>query len=138
MDTATSALNDSDKKILKVPKKVEVYFPTSTAVIDQLETNFQRLVGLYFWRVNMVRMDDSSEASGVARRLIMAPMLNYIDATRAKVEQIYKHYGVDINFDRIVTMTAEERETEIRIIDMLYEKGVLTIEQRNDKLKALI
>lgn len=138
MERTTSTLNDSDKKILKTPKDVKVYFPTSTAVIDQLETNFQRLVGLYFWRVNMVRMDDSSEASGVARRLIMAPMLNYIDATRAKVEQIYRNYEVEISFDRIVTMTVEERRGEIDIINMLYDKQVITLEQRNDKLKALI
>ena len=137
MDTATSALNDNERKILKVPKKVEVYFPTSTAVVDQLETNFQRLVALYFKRVNMVHMDDSSEASGVARRLVMAPMLNYIDATRTKVEEIYEHYDVKVTFDRIVTMTVEERKGEIDIVDALFEKGVYTLEQRNDKLEAL-
>jgi hypothetical protein len=135
LNKTTNTLGDERNKILQFPQKVDVYYPTSTAAVDQLQTNHERLIALFWKNVHMVELDDSSQASGVARRLVMKPMLNYVTQIRDSVTEIFEMFGVkEYSFDRIVTSTVQERRDELALLMELRNANV--IDQPTFELKA--
>jgi len=139
LNQLSSAVRDKKKRYLNVGKDVTIALQTATAAVDQLETNFRRLYPLYLKDIHMIELDDSSTASGVARRLVMQPMLSYIQNKRQDIIEVYQALGVaDFEFDKIVTLTTEERAAEYAFLKQLRDDMVITPEEFKIRAAKLI
>jgi len=73
---------------------------TSTAVVDQLVTEFDRLKPLYF---QLVRCVDTTtpvqRPSGTDRELVLDPMFSYVDYVRAQVDGVLALYGASWTYE---------------------------------------
>ena len=135
----SAAMSDDDARGIAVPKRVDIHELGSTAVVDQYLNDFSNLLPLYRKRVHMVELDDTSGASGVARRLVMAPMLNYVQTTRSQVKEIYKEaFAINLKFDKIITSTVAERQQELELLTSLRDAGSITPDEFKERSRSLI
>lgn len=123
-DKAKAALTGPDPNIF-MPGGVRVQTATGSAVIDSLLTQSDKLEN--FWRKAMkdtIAADDSAE-SGVARRLKMMPMLQFIRVTRRQLELIYGSFNVKLTFDKVRVQTIDERAAEYNLLKQMRADGVI-------------
>jgi len=67
---------------------------TSTAVVDQLATEFDRLKPLYFQQVYCVDTTTPVQRpSGTDRELVLDPMFSYVDYVRSQMDGVLALYG---------------------------------------------
>ena len=126
LNQTRESFNDPDNQYVGVPNAVSVDFPANTSAVDQLNTDFERLLKLFLKDVRTVEIDDTSQSSGVARRLALLPELSYTMEVRHDVKEIYALLGVSkFEFDTILTSTIQERQAEYELLKELRRDGVI-------------
>jgi len=138
LNQTRASFNDPDNQYVGVPNAVRVDFPRNTSAVDQLHTEFERLLSLYWKDTHVVEIDDASQSSGIARRLALQPMLSYVQGVRHDVTEIYTLLKVnEFEFDAIVTSTIEERLKEFELLTSLKDRGLIDddkFKKRSEKL----
>ena len=127
-EKARDALEGIDQNIF-LPGGVRVQTATGSAVIDSLLRQDDKLN--IYWRKMLkdtIAADDSAE-SGVARRLKMTPMLQFVRVTREQLRLIYGGFGVALTFDKLQVQTIEERTAEYNLLKQKRADGVITDEE---------
>ena len=134
---AQEVFGDEDLDKIAVPKSATVEFMSTTAAVDQFLLDSKDLLPNYWKLTRLIEVSDSSKISGIARRLIMQPMLQYITSNQKKIVKIYRDWGFDIEFDTIPTMTVDERAGEFALLKSLRDSGAITPEQFKEKAARL-
>jgi len=131
------AMSDPTKTKLIVPKTVAVDFINTTAAVDQFLADGKDLLPNFWKLVRLIEVGDNLDISGIARRLIMQPMLQYITSNQKKIAKIYKDWGYDIQFDSVPTMSIDERTQELELLKQLRDAQAITPEEFNERAKKL-
>ena len=86
----------------------------------------------------IVASDDQGE-SGVARRLKMMPVLQFVRNTRSKIQTIYDaNGGIVIEFDKVQVATIDERSKEYELLKQARTDGAITPDEFNEKVSNLL
>lgn len=136
IDKAKAALGGPDPTIF-LPRGTTVQTATGSGIIDSLLKQGDKLED--YWRKAMkdtIAADDSAE-SGVARRLKMMPMLQFVRVTRRQLELIYGGFGVKLTFDKVRVQTVDERAAEYNLLKQMRLDGVITDDEFNRAAKDL-
>ena len=135
---AEDAFDDEDATNLVTPKQVSVDYLGTTAAVDQFLADSRDLLPMYWKQVRIIEVSDSADISGIARRIIMQPMLQYINSMRKKITKIYADWEYEVDFDPMPTMTVEERQQELALLTQLRDAQAIKPEEFSRRAAKLV
>ena len=138
MKQTEDAVKDEDATTLFIPRAAAVDFMGTTAAVDQFLRDSDALLPLYWKLTRLIEVGDSLNVSGVARRLIMQPMLYYIQSNMKKVKKIYSDWGYEITFDTIPILSIDERRAEFELLKSMRDSGSIDQEDFDRRVEKLI
>lgn len=115
----------SGRKVLNIPGNVTVTRLRSTEAVSQLLEESHDLERKYDEGVNDYLAAEDTVESGVARRLKMSPMLQFVKNQRARLVDIFDPFSVVLNFDKVQVQTVDERTAEYNLLKLMRDDGVI-------------
>ena len=126
---AADAIDSEDSHVLFVGNS-DVQLVANTALADQFLADFNNLFPRYADLMKIVNTSDASTMSGIARRLVMKPMLAYTERLKAQCQKIYiEAFGVELDFEQTVTRTTEEIRADYELLKQMRDDGTLSQEE---------
>ena len=129
---------EGDEGVISLPTGVDAEFPKTTAVVDQLHRDFALLLPLYFKTTNLMEVDDSTDLSGKALKILMQQTLEFITLTRKLVEDIYTNWGIQVQFESLPLLDATEKMAELTFLRELRDDKVITVTQYKHRAAKLL
>src|SRR3990167_1351594 len=124
-------------KVVFVPGNATVTRVAANNTADQLMRNGALLMRLYFRNTHVIDDSEATVLSGVSRRLLMTPMLAFIESMRGILKDFYESLGAILTFGGIQILAPEEREAELRGLTSARELGILNEAQFKARAEAL-
>ena len=124
-------------RIIFVPGQATITRVASNNVADQLTTRSDKLITLYFKNTNVATVEDTSNISGVSRKILMTPQISEVNRQRAMIKQIYSHWDIEVSFGGVELLTPEEKSKELDVLKRGRDEGILTEPQWKKRSGAL-
>lgn len=129
---------ESDSAVKFVPGDVTVSRVHATEAVTHLLANMIELLEKYREATFDFVARDNAPESGTARRLFMAPMLQFVKVQRKMIDDIFKPFEVTFEFDKVQVTTVDERQAEFTLLKDLKDSDVLTPEAFKTKALDLV
>jgi len=123
----------SDRSVINIPGNVTVTHPAATAIVTQLLEEKNDLLIQYNENTMNYISGEGSEMSGVSRRLMMAPMLQFVKGMRKQLREIYERYVVTLEFDKVQVQTIDERQAQYNMLKLMRDDQVITREEFKER-----
>jgi hypothetical protein len=127
----------SGARIVFVPGSAQITRVASNNVADQLMSDSDRLMALYFKNTNVANVEGSENISGVSRRLLMTPMLSEVNKQRAMIKEIYSFFDIGASFGGVQLMGADEKIKELDALARALADKVITEEEFTQRARPL-
>ena len=135
---AKQALNDPESDTINFPLASGVNRVASTAAVDQLVRELEALLPRYLQSVHIVDTSHLDRTATVSRRLLMLPMLNFVEKARRELQLVFSEFGVTAGFERIRVDGIEERIRQYELLKLMRDDSVITPVEFQTESKSLV
>jgi hypothetical protein len=123
---AENAMGDPNATAIFVPGNVTINSPYAAGVVTNLIAEKHDLLIQYDENVMDFITNEASQMSGISRRLMMSPMLQFVKGVRKRLTDIFELYKIKLAFDKVQVQTVEERTSEYNLLKQMRDDTVLT------------
>ncbi len=128
---------ESGGEVIHLPGNPTVTRVASTDTVNQLISSGDKLMRLFLKNTHQIEISETSDMSGVSRRLAMTPMLHFIKLVQTQLGKIYEDIGYTASFLGLNVTTPEERIAELDFFKRGFDEGHIYEDEYRNMARAL-
>lgn len=130
-------LMSQDTTYLNFPEGVSVVDVANSNLSIQFMDQANQLTTLFYRQVHLVNASDSTNESGIAKKMKMLPELTYQNKKRMQIEEVCNAFGIEVSFSVIEIYSTAENLEKYTLYKTLRDDGVMSEEEFTERSRDI-
>lgn len=127
-----------DRDYINLPSGTQIVELGNTSATTQLLDQLNNLLPLYKQQMRLVDSSDSTNESGIAKKLKMYPELVYHEEKRTQIEEVCIEFGFEVYWEKLEIIPIAEKIEEINLYKLMFDLNIISQDEFLTKSRNLV